>query len=187
MQTSKVANRYAKGLFEYALKVRKGDVVHADMKNLAVLAKESRELQVFLQSPLLNPRRKIKVARATFKSFSEISQRFIELLILHKREALLRLVAFKYQNMYQIDQGIVEAVVTTAVPLDKVLKELVIDKIDKVFGSDKKYVLINEVSSAIIGGFLLRVGDQQLDSTVSGQLTRLRKELLDDDYNVKRY
>ncbi|XOD68366.1 MAG: ATP synthase F1 subunit delta [Flavobacteriales bacterium AspAUS03] len=186
MKTSRVARRYAKGLFEYALDMGKRDVVHTDMKNLGMLARESCELQLFLQSPLLNSRRKIKVARVTFKFFSEISQRFIELLILHKREALLGLVVLEYQKIYQIAQGIVEVVVTTVVPLDKVLQEQIVDKIGQVLRSDKKYVLINEVNPLIIGGFLLRVGGQQWDSTVIGQLARFRKELLDYDY-VKRY
>lgn len=186
MGTSRVARRYAKGLFDYAFEMREHHAVYADMKNLTLLTSESRDLQLFLRSPLLSCKGKIKIAKEVFKLFSKISQRFIELLIFHKREAILGLVSLEYERMYQSVQGIVEAVVITAIPLNEFLQKQIVDKIICILGPDKKYQLVNEVDPAVIGGFLLRIGDKQWDSTVCRQFNQLQKELLDYDY-VKRY
>ncbi|XOD68067.1 MAG: ATP synthase F1 subunit delta [Flavobacteriales bacterium Tduv] len=186
MGISRVTRRYAKGLFDYVSEIRKGDAVFADMKNLTFLISESYDLQLFLRTPLLSPKRKMKISKEIFKSFSDIFQGFIELLIFHKREALLGLISLEYQKMYQVAQGIVEAVVTTAIPLDEFLQKQIVNKIIYILGPDKKYKLINEIDPVVIGGFLLRVGDKQWDATIIGKFDQLRKKLLDYDY-IKYY
>ena len=63
----------------------------------------------------------------------------------------------------------------TAIQLDKQLKEQLAQIIRKKFNSDIE--LSELVDESLIGGFVLTVEDQQLDASVSGQLSRIRKEL----------
>jgi len=42
--------------------------------------------------------------------------------------------------------------------------------------------LTEKVDASLIGGFVLRVGDRQIDDSVKGNLRRLRNSLTDNTY-----
>jgi F-type H+-transporting ATPase subunit delta len=46
----------------------------------------------------------------------------------------------------------------------------------------KEVSLTEKVDASLIGGFILRVGDQQIDDSVRGGLRRLRTSLTDNSY-----
>ena len=78
---------------------------------------------------------------------------------------------------------IITANVTSAVALDDELR----DKIRNVISVlDHTDILIDEqVNEKLIGGVVLRVGDQQIDASVSRQLRILKNELITEDYISK--
>ena len=84
-------------------------------------------------------------------------------------------MALKYKQLYQHLQGKQEAEVTTAVPLTLALKKVVMEKIKTL--TDKKVELVSKVDQDIIGGFILRLGDQQFDASVANQLQSLEHKL----------
>ena len=73
-------------------------------------------------------------------------------------------------------QGKVSATVTTAVPLDKVLEEQVLQKAAEL--SPLKIELKNIVDPTIKGGFILRVGDLQYNASVAERMKTLKRELI---------
>jgi F-type H+-transporting ATPase subunit delta len=66
------------------------------------------------------------------------------------------------------------AKVTTAFPITAELEAKVLSKIKEF--SSKKITLINTVDPAIIGGFILRMGDQQYNASVANRLQQLKRE-----------
>jgi F-type H+-transporting ATPase subunit delta len=71
--------------------------------------------------------------------------------------------------------GMEKAIVTTAIPMDKDLEAKVMSKI--LTFSNKKILIENIVDPAIIGGFILRIGDQQYNASVANRLQVLKREL----------
>ena len=48
--------------------------------------------------------------------------------------------------------------------------------------SNKEVELSEKVDEALIGGFLIRVGDKQIDETIQSKLKDLRRELTQNQY-----
>lgn len=65
--------------------------------------------------------------------------------------------------------------VVSAVPLTPAEQSALRDKVTRRFGPDLEFQF--EVDPAVMGGILLRVGDQVIDGTVAAQLAALRDRL----------
>ena len=85
-------------------------------------------------------------------------------------------VAAEYARLLNRQRGIVEAVVTSAVPLSAAETDAVRSRIGAMTGSGVD--LRSEIDPALIGGLTVRVGDQLLDASVRGRLERLRDQLV---------
>ena len=76
--------------------------------------------------------------------------------------------------MYDVSNGVEVAKVTTAFPITAELETKVLAKIAEF--SKNKITIENIVDPSIIGGFILRVGDQQYNASVAGKLSELKRE-----------
>ena len=77
-----------------------------------------------------------------------------------------------------VQRGIVTAEVTTAVPLDADMEQVVTQKLAQHFGREARQITIrSHVDPSIIGGVIARVGDQVIDDSVRGRIERLRRSL----------
>ncbi|HEU0136695.1 MAG TPA: F0F1 ATP synthase subunit delta, partial [Flavobacterium sp.] len=92
-----------------------------------------------------------------------------------KRFEILADVASEYSNLLDEMNGIEKAIVTTAVPMTPELESKVMSKI--LTFSNKKVVIENIVNPAIIGGFILRIGDNQYNASIASRLLVLKREL----------
>ena len=81
---------------------------------------------------------------------------------------------FQYNRLYDKSKGIEVAKVTTALPITPELETKVLAKIAEF--SKKKITIHNIVDPEIIGGFILRVGDQQYNASVASKLSELKRE-----------
>ena len=93
------------------------------------------------------------------------------------------MVATEYSIIYDFLQGVEIAQVTSAVPLTKGLETSILNKVKQISG--KEITLNNIIDPSIIGGFILRVGDKQFDSSISGQLNQLRSKF-DDNHFISK-
>ena len=75
--------------------------------------------------------------------------------------------------LYKENNKIETATVTTAAPLDEALRAEVINFIKK-YGDDN-VELTEKVDEKIIGGAIIRMGDKQLDASVSKAISELRQ------------
>ena len=66
MPNPRLAARYAKSLLDLAKEQNNVDVVLSDMKTIETAVSDSRELHLFLQSPLVKADKKISVLNAIF-------------------------------------------------------------------------------------------------------------------------
>ncbi len=112
----------------------------------------------------------------TEKEISAVVLRFAEVI---KRDGQLKnakIITEKFSDLYNEKHGIVEAEVITKSKIDdKELKE-VENYIRKKYAA-KEVVVKNVLDESIQGGMIVRVGDEVLDGSVSGQLKKLKKIL----------
>lgn len=172
---SRAAIRYAKAILNKANENNTQAVVFGDMQSVYNTIENSRELQAVLQSPVIKANDKKEALLKIFSGQSEATHSLINILVENQRASLLADVAKSYVQLYNDEQGVKVATVITAVPLSSELESKVMAKVKELTGSDK-VTLKNEIDPAIIGGFILRVGDIQYNASIANQLGNLKRE-----------
>ncbi len=181
---TRAAIRYAKAILSLALDKNNADTVNEDMQLIANTFGDSKDLQIVLSSPVIKLEVKEKTLLAIFgSSINNLSKGLIHLLIENKRLEILEDVAKQYTIIYDFHKGTQAAIVTSAIPLTESLKEKILAKVKNII--NKKVTIENIIDPSIIGGFILRVGDQQFDASISGEMNDLRREFNDNLYVPK--
>ena len=175
MRTSKVAKRYAQGLLDFTQESGNTAEVLKEMKDIAKIISESKELRNFFATPIIEPRKKISVANEIFKNFSLVSRNMIQLVIKHGRESNLGEIATEYIDRVEALSGIQKITLTSAMELSAQNVEHIIKSSDLV-DTHKNYEVKSILNPELLGGYILRVGDQQIDASVKTKLTILKKE-----------
>ncbi len=181
MNESKISVRYAKALFALAKETDSFDAMKKDIELLYQCIQEIPELQYVIQSPVIKSREKIKLFEEMFRtSFNPNTLTFIRLVLERHREEYLAGISRHFMTLMKTEQGIQAAEVVTAVPLDETLRQSILRLIAKKFNAR---VELNEmVDEKLIGGFVLRVGDQQIDASISTKLKRIQNELINSQF-----
>lgn len=176
---SLAARRYAKSLHENAKERKTSADVAADMELISSTIEENRALRLVLRSPIIKTEKKISILNAVFGGeIGSVSLRFIEIIAKKRRENLLDDIAASYMELYRLEQGIVSAEITTAVALTDPERRGAKEMIGKWGG--KTVELKEKIDPSLIGGFLIRLGDQQYDDSISGRLQDMRRTLKKD-------
>ncbi len=165
------SHRYAKALLDLSVERSVSAVVASDMSALRVAMASSRELQVYLASTVVKPYQKKKALALVFSGLNELTRRFIDLVVEHGREANLSAIAASYLEAYRLQQGTVSATVTSAVALSDVQRAHIESAI-KASGAES-VELEEQVNPDLIGGFVVRVGDKQIDTSIAQALRKL--------------
>jgi len=178
MADYRVAVRYAKSLLELAQEQGVEDKVLDDIKLMKQVLEENRELYHTIHKPIVAHRVKLSILKKIFTGkIQDLTLRFFELLTNKKREDHIYEITRQFVELYRIEKGIASASVTTAVALPASIKKELIKLSQKI--SDRSTVELEEyVDPDIIGGFILKVEDKQIDESVETQLSELKKELI---------
>jgi len=175
MSGSRAAVRYAKAVLSFALEQQKEVEVNNDMLLVVKTIDENADLQLLLSSPVIKSELKKSALKEIFTSkISSVSTGLIELLIDNKRLSILKEVAKKYTLLFDELKGIEIAKVTTAVPLTEALNKEVLAKVKEITG--KEATIENNINPAILGGFILRIGDVQYDASIANKLKGLKRQ-----------
>lgn len=173
MKTPRAASRYAKAILSLAIEQNIATPVNEDMKGIMVTVAKNNELQDFLTSPLVPSTNKLETLKLIFKDVQELTFKAFELLVTNKRVNILADVAAQYIVLFEGMNKRVIAIVTTAVPLDKALEVKILEKATALAG--KEVTLQKIVDPSIIGGFILRVGDQEINASVQSKFNGLKR------------
>lgn len=181
MVNSRVASRYAKSLLDLA--VEKGILkeVFKDMVFFKETCKANRSLVLMLRNPIISHEKKKAVLYALFKDkVAPTTLTLFDIITRKNRESYLPEIAESFEVQYRQHQGIVKATVITPVPLTDNLRKEFIDLVAKQTG--KEIELDEKIDPAIIGGYVLKIGDQQIDNSVRAKLKTLSYEFSDNSF-----
>jgi F-type H+-transporting ATPase subunit delta len=182
MADQRVAARYAKSLLDLAQEMGTLATIKQDMDLLANTMAGSRDLRLLLRNPIVKHDKKLSILNAVFQGkVSETILRFFQILTSKNREAALEHIGTEFLAQYNALMGVQVAEVTSAVPLTPATRAEIEQMVKQQTGL-KEVSLTEKVDASLIGGFILRVGDQQIDDSVRGGLRRLRTSLTDNSY-----
>lgn len=175
MVTGKVAKRYAKGLLDVTQKAGNTDAIFTEMLDIVKTVEGSKELKNFFASPIIDSKKKSAAAAEIFKNFSPLSQNLIALVIKQGRENHLQSIAQEFINKVEDLRGVQRVTLTSATELSRKNMEDILRNSNLVKGQGE-YDIKTIINPEILGGYILRVGDQQIDASVKTKLNRLKKE-----------
>jgi len=174
MSGTRAAIRYAKAILEVSSAKGNAEVVKNDMTSIVNAISESKELKDFILNPVVKGEVKSEALLEVFADANEDTKALFNLLLANKRFEILEAIAKQYLVLYDEFAGIEVAHVTTAVPMTAELEAKVLSKIKEL--SSKNITIQNKVNPDIIGGFIIRIGDQQFNASVADKLSQLKRE-----------
>jgi len=177
MNDSKIGVRYAKAFFEVGQEKYQLNALRDDIETIA-RACNHKEILLLLESPVVKSSKKQQLFAEIFKGkIEDVSLNFLLMIIENKRENYIPAICRNFIELYRKYKGIKAAKVTTASIISNDLKKKISKMISDVFKSEVE--LTTEENANLIGGFILRVGDQQIDASVSTKLSKIKREFLD--------
>lgn len=182
MNIAPVAYRYANSLLLLATEHGTLEGTSADMRLVTKTCATEPELRTLLKSPVVKPDKKGRILEQVFAgSVGEVTAKFIDILVRKGREALLPDVAAAFTELHRQQQGLVTCEVRSAVPINDATRKRVQQMAENKFPG-KTISLSEKVDPALIGGIIVRIGDEQLDASVSRRLHDMRREFSKNPY-----
>lgn len=176
MNDSKISVRYARALFESAEEKGLLDQIRKDMEEIQKVSRV-HEFSVVLASPVIKPSQKLKMMEEMLSGqVDELTLSLLKLVIRNGREEYIPGIARYFTDLYKKHKGIVSATFTSATPVSKALR----DKVEKVVREalETQVELVTGDNEELIGGFVIRIEDQQYDASVARSLKEVKSQLL---------
>lgn len=172
-----VARRYARALFELAQEQNLVDQVERELDLVLHTLDASRELKLAWELRTVGTQVKLDVITKTFTGkVSTTTLNFLSVLIVKRRVEILAAVKSEFLALANEARGIVEVEVRSAVPLESGVVTSLQQRLASKLG--KQILLHTRVEPDLIGGLVIRVGDQLLDGSVKTRLQRMKTRLV---------
>ena len=182
MADSRVAWRYIKSLLQLAVEQKALEKVHGDMMLFNKVCEQNHAFVLMLQNPIIKHDKKASILEKIFKGkVHELTLAIFEIITRKNREPLLPAIASQFHRAYNDYRGISKATVTTAVPLDGKLRKEIEAMVKKI--SERDIIELEEqVDPEIVGGFVLNVGDRQVDASIENKIKLLKVKFSQNPY-----
>lgn len=182
MASTRVSSRYVKSLLDLSVEQGKLEEVHRDMLLFDSVCRENRNFVVMLKNPVIRHDKKRDILQRLFGGkVNDLTLAIFDIITRKNREPLLPEIARGFYYAYNRYKGIGNASVITATEIDEALRKQFSGMARKISG-DQQVDMVEKVDPAIIGGFVLKVGDQQIDASLRRKLNVLKVKLRYNPY-----
>jgi ATP synthase F1 delta subunit len=171
-----IAAVYARSLFEAADDEGKLDEVRDQLSAFADALDGDHDMQVFFFSPYFSTQEKKEGLHKTISGAEPIFVNFLELLIENHRMPAIFRIRRGYEALWEERNKLLPVHVTSAVELDEETVRGIGDRIAEQTG--QRVELSSTVAPDILGGIVVRVGNQVLDASIRNRLESLRKQVV---------
>jgi F-type H+-transporting ATPase subunit delta len=172
-----IAKRYAKALFDLAQDQKNLEAMQADVSWVKQTFESQPQLENMLLLPNMPKEEKKQVLKAIADgSVSEPMLGLLYLLVDKGRILYLPEILKEYQRLYQEETRVAEVSVKSAAALTQEDESQIRTALEKAL--KRQVILHAEVSPELIGGLVVRVGDQVFDNSLRTKLQNMKKDLL---------
>ena len=168
-----LSGRYAVALFDLARDAQSLDTVADSLRGLKAALAESPDFKGLINSPVLSrdAAGKTIAAVASAMGIDALTTKFLGVLAQNRRLAQLPAVIRAYETLLSNHKGEARAEVTSAHPLDNdqvvALQRSLRARVGREVAIDAK------VDPAILGGLVVKIGSQMIDSSIRTRLNSL--------------
>ena len=175
MDIGVISVRYARALIKAALGMKLEDQVYQEMQTLFKSYIDVPELRFTIDNPMLSKDKKeALLITALGKEPTELSKKFIALVLKEDRESTLQFMAASYITLYRKQKNIIRGKLT-ATAVDASTE----DKMRKMVEQRTKGTVEfkTEVNPELIGGFILEYDTYRMDASVKTKLNNILTQL----------
>ncbi|MGH2603961.1 MAG: F0F1 ATP synthase subunit delta, partial [Dehalococcoidia bacterium] len=174
-EPSTAARRYAEAIFDLGQESGTLDQWQRDLDTLANVAGDGGALGVLenVRSPMED---RLALLDRALTGMSPLAQNLAKLLVSRGRFSLTPRIDRVFGEMLDERNGVVRAEAITAVPLSDDEERAIVDHLRTITGA-RDVRLQREIDPSIIGGLIVRVGDQLIDGSTRSRLIQLRRRL----------
>lgn len=176
-----IARNYAETLLSLAQQQGGDEAVESYARaidQVAEMLRDAPRVREFLETPRISAQQKKDAIRAAFADrVPAYFLRFLLVVVENRRQALFPLIADEYHLLVDRLRGRTRAEITVARPPTPETQREVIATLERQLGLTVDPTF--RVDPAILGGVVVRVGDQLLDGSVRRRLASLRRRLVE--------
>lgn len=177
MDLGVISVRYARALLKCSIEAKAEDKVYQEMQTLAENFIKYPELRRAIDNPMISKEKKSELIKvAAGGKVSEITERFINLVLQEVRESAIQFIANSYITLYRQQKNITRGKLTTAVPVSDAMKQKMRKMVESRTNGTVEFS--TEVDPELIGGFVLEYDTYRMDSSVKSQLNKILKQLV---------
>jgi len=180
VRSSTISRNYAQTLLALAQRHGGDDTVdeYADaLAGFAAMLREEPRVRTFLESPLVSIDRKRDAIRKTLEGRApEYFIRFLLIVVEKRRAASLAGIQREYHDIVDRLRGRVRADIALAREPDAALRDEIVTSLKRSLG--KEVIATFRTDPSLVGGIIVRVGDQILDGSVRRRTADLRRRLI---------
>ena len=183
MKSQKLAGRYANALYEFAVQENKLEETYQDILTLKEVFHENHDLKAVIESPVITPDKKKNIFSTLFEQkINAVSYGFLSLIIKKKREPALLMIFDEFIRLYNKHHNIRIAQFTTAVAISDALAERIKAVLEEQTKSTIQLQRI--VNPELIGGFIVKIDDFLVDTSLIGRINKLKQEFENNVYQA---
>jgi F-type H+-transporting ATPase subunit delta len=154
------------------------DALQEELEDLAQRVVADAAFNKFLSTPMVDVEARRKILEKLFRGgYSDLFVDSLQVLNRKGRLGLIRAVAKAYHVAREDLQGRVEVFVQSAAPLTAQHRQGVSEVAAAHTG--KEVDLIETVDEAVLGGLVIRIGDEKYDASVATKIKTLAGKLLE--------
>ena len=168
--------RYARALIKSALSMKLEDQVYQEMQTLYQSYIDVPELRFTIDNPMLSKDKKLALlTTALGMNPTELSKKFLALVLKEDRESTLQFMAASYITLYRKQKNIIRGKLITATAVDSDTENKMRKMVEQRTQGTVEFK--TEVNPDIIGGFILEYDTYRMDASVKPKLNTLLTQL----------
>ncbi|GBE60542.1 ATP synthase delta subunit [Babesia ovata] len=177
-----VMGSYAKALYLAAKDASCVDSVMGDLSNLHDAMSTCDEFAVFISNPCLRSTTKVAFLRDDLKTLGlpamqKETLNCLEALFTQRRSGDFPELVKLFETLYMATKGQVKCYAHSAFELSPRHKSALENALKKRLGGSSQPSVMYKVSPSLMGGLVVRIGDQVIDASVSTKLDRMHSRL----------
>jgi len=168
---AKVGKRYAVAIYDIASDNDKVKEIHETLNSIMETYLENKDFRTLVDHPLISLEEKKAFVKKVLPNLDEIESVIVDYLIDKNRLDDIRFIVAEYLKIYYERNQIVNVEATFALEASESQKDKLIKTLEKKTG--KKINLTVKVDKSIIGGGIIKIGDEITDGSIKRQLETL--------------
>ena len=177
MNTGRISVRYAKALYDLANDTKVAKEVYEHSYAVSQIIYSSSDFYLILHNPVILPSEKVRIINSILgNKVHPLLTSFITLMVRKRRESYIVNALLVFQKIYREKAGIVKVVIETPAELGEDTKTNILAFVMRKFNKIPE-LEVRQVPD-LIGGFIVEVEGLLIDLSVSGQLARVKKALV---------